>query len=137
VVRIWVKVIVVVVVGYFLQFVRGDGMEEVADIFLAFVFYGVMGHFFGCVSEGLREGQRVAFVAIESGGFNELTRLGVGIILGEKGPYRCIVAYVAGEKGSEFAARASLNAVSDEVLRMAACSEVDWLMRSLVLACYS
>jgi hypothetical protein len=74
------KILVSVVVSgvsagfYFIRFIHGGSVEEMANAFLTFVFDGVRVHGISRMKDRLGEGKWAAFSAAATEGFNEFTR---------------------------------------------------------------
>jgi hypothetical protein len=73
--RFWVSVVSGDGVGCcFSEFIRGGSVEEVTDVFLAFVYDDIGGHMIGRMQERLGEERWAAFSATATeAGFSEFT----------------------------------------------------------------
>jgi hypothetical protein len=135
----------------FVQFVRGGGAEEEANTFLALVFNDIRAHIVCRIKEILGEEKGGAFRAAKAGGLDMpacfFESKGVsGFVFGG----RCSVGGRMGQMVAAWSkwlerrvvnceareSRSSVEAVDEGVLKMAACREAVWLMRSGVLCWY-
>jgi hypothetical protein len=85
VVRFWVNVVRGAGAGFdFFQFIRGGGVEEVAEAFLTFVSDGIGGNVIGRMKERLGEGKWAEFSAATTEDLTSLHDLkGSQVVSGE------------------------------------------------------